>query len=120
MSIGKALLAAMFIGVASAQEPLQKIQTRCGWFENPTPGNAWLIDRDGEWIIGTQGGHQAEGDWPSFKRSQWVRTNIDYGYGCACLKVIANKSTHEVTRISSTYARSLNACRRDHTLKKPA
>ena len=23
-------------------------KTRCGWFENPAPGNAWLTDRDGE------------------------------------------------------------------------
>ena len=27
-----------------------------GWLQNPTPGNWWLVDRDGEWTIGTQGG----------------------------------------------------------------
>jgi hypothetical protein len=32
-------------------------ENRCGWFSNPTPGNAWLKDRDGEWTIGTQGNH---------------------------------------------------------------
>jgi Protein of unknown function (DUF4087) len=109
--------ATLLIGAASAQ-PLQKLKTRCGWFEKPTPANAWLIDRDGQWIIGTQGGHQAEGDWPNFKDSQWVKTNINYGYGCACLKVMANQRTHEITRIRSAQARSLDACRRDRTLKK--
>ena len=49
--------------------------TRCGWFSNPTPANAWLLDREAEWTIAVQGGAQAEGDWPIFKPSQWVRTN---------------------------------------------
>ncbi|HEY2847367.1 MAG TPA: DUF4087 domain-containing protein, partial [Pyrinomonadaceae bacterium] len=38
-------------------------ETRCGWFSDPTPGNEWLNDRDGVWIIGVQGGYQA--DWDS-------------------------------------------------------
>ena len=45
---------------------VQKSEMRCGWFSNPTPGNASLYDRDGEWIIGVQGGYQADGDWPAF------------------------------------------------------
>ena len=48
---------------------------RCGWFENPTPANAWLTDRDGEWNLGLQSGYQAEGNWPEFEPSDWVRTN---------------------------------------------
>ena len=44
---------------------LQKSETRCGWFSDPTPANASLYDRDGEWIIAVQGGYQAEGDWQS-------------------------------------------------------
>jgi hypothetical protein len=93
-------------------------ETRCGWFSNPTPANAWLIDRDGEWTIGVQGGHQAEGDWPDFKPSQWVETNVHYGYGCACLRVNVNKQTHEVMEIKSARARPLSQCRRDPALKK--
>jgi Protein of unknown function (DUF4087) len=34
---------------------------RCGWFDNPSPSNAWLHDRDGAWSIGIQGSHQAKG-----------------------------------------------------------
>src|SRR5678815_3794432 len=53
----------------------QRVETRCGWFENPTPANAWLVDKNGEWTIGIQGGYQADGDWPNIPERQWVATN---------------------------------------------
>ena len=93
-------------------------ETRCGWFSNPTPGNASLHDRDAEWIIGVQGGHQADGDWPEFGSGQWVKTNGHYGYGCACMRVQTNSKTHEVSRIESAQARALSACRKDAALKR--
>ena len=49
-----ALVAAL---LAAAPAP----ERRCGWLQNPTPANYWLIDRDGEWTIGAQGGYQAPG-----------------------------------------------------------
>src|SRR5215470_16421037 len=98
--------------------PVDDVETRCGWFSNPTPANASLYDRDGEWIIGVQGGYQAEGDWPGFKRGQWIRTNINYGYGCACLRLRVNRETHEVIEIQSSRARPLTVCRRDRSLRK--
>ncbi len=44
---------------------------RCGWFDNPTPGNFWLVDRDGSWEVGVQGGYQAKGldRIPDFERT---------------------------------------------------
>jgi hypothetical protein len=93
-------------------------EMRCGWFANPTPANASLYDRDAEWIIGVQGGHQADGDWPEFGPGQWVKTNGNYGYGCACLRVEANSRTHEVSRIESAEPRALSACRKDAALKR--
>jgi hypothetical protein len=93
--------------------------TRCGWFENPSPANVTLTDRDGEWLIGMQGGHQADGDWPRFRKSEWVATNGSYGHGCACLKVIADPKTREVKQIVSAKARPLKACRGDKALKEP-
>lgn len=91
---------------------------RCGWFENPTPANAWLTDRDGQWIIATQGGHQAQGDWPDFKAADWVRTGAgSYGYGCACMRVEANAKTRQITRIVSAAQRPLAACRTDPAIK---
>lgn len=100
---------------AAESQATQSI-TRCGWFDNPTPGNAWLTDRDAEWIISVQGGHQAEGDWPEFRLGDWISTNRSYGYGCACLSVLANHSTHEVQRIVKARARPISACKKDPSL----
>ncbi len=97
----------------------QRFETRCGWFSNPTPSNAWLIDRHGEWTIAQQGMYQAEGDWPEFSPQQWVETNGSYGYGCACMKVRVDRKTRKVLEIKSAYARPLSVCRKDRSLKKP-
>jgi hypothetical protein len=97
---------------------IQKAETRCGWFSNPTPANASLHDRDAEWIIGVQGGYQAEGDWPEFRPKQWIETNVHYGYGCACLRVRVDGETHRVIEIESAKARPLSACRSDRKLKR--
>lgn len=93
-------------------------ETRCGWFSNPTPANAWLNDAQGEWLISTQGGEQADGDWPIFKDSQWIKTNVNYGYGCACMKVEVDGVEKRITKIISSYAKPISACRKDKTLKK--
>lgn len=95
------------------------LETRCGWFANPTPGNAWLNDKDAEWIVGEQGGYQAKGEWPGFSKSQWVKTNASYGYGCACIKGTFNSQDHQVVEIKSAYARPLSACKKDKALKAP-
>ena len=94
----------------------EKVETRCGWFSNPTPANASLFDRDGEWIIGVQGGYQAEGDWPETK--EWVETNVHYGYGCTCARVSVDRPSKRVIRIESSKGRPLSACRRDRALRK--
>ncbi|WP_249040901.1 DUF4087 domain-containing protein [Marilutibacter maris] len=94
--------------------------TRCGWFENPTPGNAWLSDRDRTWIVGTQGGHQADGDWPAFGDDQWIVTNgSSYGYGCACMSVRADADNGHVLRIDDARALPLSRCRADPALEEP-
>lgn len=103
----------------SKAETASSFETRCGWFANPTPANAWLNDKDGEWTIGVQGGYQAEGDWPDFSDSQWVKTNVNYGYGCACMSVKVNRQTHQITEIKKATARPLSVCRADHALKEP-
>lgn len=94
-------------------------ENRCGWFSNPTPGNAWLKDRDGEWTVGIQGGEQADGDWPAFKRNEWVVTNgSSYGYGCACMRVTVDRKEMRVLAIKSARARPLAACRNDKAIGK--
>lgn len=96
----------------------QRIETRCGWFENPTPANAWLVDKDNEWIIGLQGGYQADGDWPDIPDRQWIKTNVNYGYGCACVRASFDRRSKRVIRILSSRPRPLSACRRDPALKR--
>ncbi len=106
--------------VTAAQAFSASAQTspaRCGWFDNPSPGNASLVDAQGEWIIALQGGHQAKGAWPVFARSQWVRTGTgSHGYGCACLRVQANAESGAVSQIISARARALSTCRADKAL----
>jgi hypothetical protein len=103
-----------------SQSEVSPFETRCGWFVNPTPANIWLYDKDSEWTIGVQGGYQLEDEraWPTFKARQWVKTNGNYGYGCACMEVRVNKERHEVVEIKSARARPLAACRRDRSLQK--
>ncbi len=96
-----------------------KFETRCGWLENLTPANVWLNDKDGEWIISIQGGHQAKGDAPDFTGKQWVLTNAgSYGYGCVCLQVKVNRRTRQILEIKSGAARPLAVCRKDRRLKE--
>ncbi|HEX8250030.1 MAG TPA: DUF4087 domain-containing protein [Pyrinomonadaceae bacterium] len=97
----------------------EKFENRCGWFSNPTPANASLEDKDGEWIIGVQGGYQAEGDYPDFDDDKWVKTNVNYGYGCACLKVTVDYKTHRILKIAGATAKPLATCRQDPALKEP-
>jgi len=92
--------------------------TRCGWFDNPSPSNVWLRDRDGEWTVAIQGGHQAEGDWPTFAKGQWVHSNAgSYGHGCACLNVEVDAEQKLVLKIVSAQARPLAACRADPRIR---
>lgn len=107
------------LAAASASAAGAMPHTRCGWFDNPTPGNAWLIDRDGEWAIAIQGSYEAQGDWPQFTDAQWVPVNGMHGHGCACIKAVVNTKTHEVVRIASARARPLAVCREDRALREP-
>lgn len=108
---------------ASASAPstaAAQLETRCGWFSNPTPANIWLYDREGEWTIGVQGGYQVESDWdwPEFKKGQWVETNGSHGYGCACMRLRVDKESGHVLEIERARARPLSACRKDRALNK--
>jgi Protein of unknown function (DUF4087) len=113
------VLGTVLIGANARAQNAAAAVWRCGWFENPTPANAWLTDRDGEWLIAVQGGHQAEGDWPTFSRQRRVRSNGNYGHGCACLKVVADAATGQVQRIVSASSKPLAHCRKDRRLREP-
>src|SRR4029077_20917598 len=109
---------------------------RCGWLVNPTPANWSLIDRDGEWELGAQGGWQASGldDMPDMTSRGWVQTNGTYGHGCACLDVTVDRgrrrpgspplaapgaaSRRRVPRLFGARPMPLRACRADHRLPR--
>jgi Protein of unknown function (DUF4087) len=114
-----ALIAVTPVNPLSAQNRIEK---RCGWFQNPTPSNAWLRDRDGLWLIASQGGYRATGNWPDIPPKQWIITNVSsYGYGCACLDVRVDRTTnpHRIIEIKSSQAQALQVCRADRHLREP-
>jgi Protein of unknown function (DUF4087) len=94
---------------------------RCGWLENPTPGNWWLKDSHGLWIISAQGGPYAEGvekiTPPTPDR--FVATNGQYGYSCACLNGTFDAHAQTMTRVDSVRASPLAICRNDEALPVP-
>jgi hypothetical protein len=94
---------------------------RCGWLHNPTPGNWWLTDREGEWILATQGGEEAAGmeEMPDMSALDWKKTNGHYGYGCACLTITADPATRRVIRFKAPTPLRLAQCRSDRALPKP-
>ncbi|MFO1519084.1 MAG: DUF4087 domain-containing protein [bacterium] len=105
---------------AEAESGAPAFENRCGWVSNPTPANWFLDDRDGEWIIGVQGGHQAEGDVPEFPESgkYWRKTNVgSYGYGCGCLQVRVDRKEKKVLEVKGGKSLPLSKCRADKTLK---
>ncbi len=95
-------------------------ERRCGWLINPTPANWWLTDRDGQWILGTQGADQAPGmdEMPDMSTAGWVETNGHYGYGCACM-TITTDGEGRVTRIADAQPKPLKQCQADRALPKP-
>ncbi len=94
-------------------------EVRCGWFDNPTPGNATLTDADRSWTIAMQGQFEAKGDWPELPDRERVPPDGPHGYGCACLTVEVDRPSSRITRIVKAVAKPLSACRADPKLKEP-
>jgi hypothetical protein len=95
-------------------------ERRCGWLDNSTPANWLLTDRDGEWLLGSQGGYQAPGldDMPDMSTRGWVETNGHHGHGCACMTVTTDRRAMRVTRIHSATPVPLRQCRADRRLPR--
>ncbi len=104
-------------------------ENRCGWIQNPTPGNYWLDDRDGTWIITTQGMDDEPlgmENFPDISTGDYVAVNGNYGYTCGC---ITAETTREIDRQSSASGKitavysvkllPLNKCLADRKLPKP-
>lgn len=95
-------------------------EKRCGWLENPTPGNWWLTDADASWTIAAQGGYSIDdASWekmPELGGKDYVETNGNYGYGCACLSVTVDKKNTRITKVFSGKTLPLKKCRSDKAL----
>ena len=110
----------VLIVALAAAAPQSQPERRCGWLQNPTPANYWLIDRDGEWTIMVQGGYQAEGwdEMPDMSSRGWVEVNGHYGYGCACMTVTVDRRSRRITRIHRATPLPLRQCRNDRRLPR--
>jgi hypothetical protein len=96
-------------------------EERCGWLENPTPGNWWLRDSHGLWIISAQGGPYAEGieKLPEPQPGRFVATNGQYGYSCVCLTGAFDVHAQMMTRVEVARTSPLSVCRNDKALPAP-
>ncbi len=95
-------------------------ENRCGWLSNPTPGNWWLTDRDGEWVLSLQGRAGVPGfdNLPDMSTRGWVAANgRSYGYGCACIDMDVDKAAKRVIRMRTARPMPLSACRNDPALR---
>jgi hypothetical protein len=115
------MLVPFFLLAALVASPANAAERRCGWVENPTPANWSLIDRDGEWIIGVQGGYQSPGmdNMPDLSVRDWKSVNGSHGYGCACMTITTDKPNGRVTSIASVKQLPLRQCRNDPRLPRP-
>ena len=100
--------------------PAKAVETRCGWLLVPTPGNRYLIYKDGTWTIGAPGGYQAKGieNIPNSDGKEVVRTNGNYGYNCTCLNVTVNSNLRRILEIQGGEALPLSTCREDPNRSK--
>ncbi|MCO5730237.1 DUF4087 domain-containing protein [Rhizobium sp. SSA_523] len=122
MIAGHALICSLGLGVGLAALPAEAAQNRCGWVQNPTPGNYWLDDRDGSWTILTQGSDvEPTGieTLPDFSAGDFVKTNGNYGYACACMSVETDRAGMRITGIRSVKQLPLAKCSNDRSLPKP-
>ena len=113
--------ASLALLAALAASPATAAERRCGWIHNPTPANWWLVDRDGRWDIMSQGGPRPAGmdNIPDLTERHWVRTNGWYGYGCACMSVVADARTRSIRRIDAVQQLPLERCTADRALPRP-
>jgi hypothetical protein len=105
----------------AAPKPVAASGRRCGWLHNPTPANWWLVDADGEWVLGSQGSEPVAGmdDMPDMSASGWVETNGHYGYGCACMDMVVDPTSGDVLKVSNAAPKPLAQCRADPKLPDP-
>jgi hypothetical protein len=124
----KTLILSLAVSLTTASTLLAE-ENRCGWIQNPTPGNYWLDDRDGSWMLLAQGSQEEPvgmENMPDFSAGDFVKTNGYYGYACGCMKVETERSSNygdsfigRITAIYSVKQLPIGKCSNDKTLPKP-
>jgi hypothetical protein len=101
MKVNFMIVLAIISSVSIFAVPASGTETRCGWLYNPTPRNWYLIDKDGRWIISRLGGYEAKGmdNLPTYNEKEYVKTNGYYGYGCACMDVVADSARLRISEV---------------------
>lgn len=96
-------------------------EKRCGWLENPSWGNWWLLDQDGKWIIREKDGYEAEGseNLPDISAGDYVSTNNNYGYACGCLNAIIDADSFRVTQLNFIELKTVDECQANADLPIP-
>lgn len=114
----------VILGMLSALTAIAE-ETRCGWLENPSPANMWLIDRDGSWDISVQGTPNILDDksmellyQATANENEFVRTNQNYGFSCACLTVDLDKEKNLIIAIYKSKQLPLKKCLEDISITK--
>jgi hypothetical protein len=96
-------------------------EKRCGWLENPSWGNWWLLDHDGKWIIREKDGYEAEGSEnpPDISTGDYVSTNSTYGYACGCITGIMDADSFRVAQVDFFELKTVEECQADADLPIP-
>lgn len=108
------LLILLFVSISA-----NSAETRCGWFENPSPANFSLTDNDGEWVISMQGRYSVDDasmdklPYLDSSSNKVVNTNRNYGFSCACLYVETDTKTHRILSVISAKTLPLKQCLED-------
>ncbi|WEZ83146.1 DUF4087 domain-containing protein [Rhizobium sp. 32-5/1] len=116
------LAAALLFSLTLAATPGLAAETRCGWLQNPTPGNWWLDDNQGMWVMRSQGDEDGPPGMdiiPDISERDYVATNGYYGYACACMSVETDASEKKITEILSFRQLPLSKCENDAALTTP-
>ena len=115
------LSAVAFGADPTPKRPADGLQRICGWVDNPTPANWAITDKHGTWVIGVQGGYQADGELPDFDQGPafWQKTNGSHGYGCGCLTAKLETMADgekRVVRYTEVKVLRLSKCKADKAL----
>ncbi|NML73247.1 DUF4087 domain-containing protein [Rhizobium sp. S-51] len=104
-------------------------ENRCGWIQNPTPGNYWLDDSEGMWVLMTQGSDEEPlgmENFPDISTGDYVASNGNYGYTCGCIQAETERNADpqdsaagRITAIYGVKLLPLKKCLADGSLPKP-